>query len=69
MAAAASGGDGRPAFTRWALRAIHKHSRGIPRIINNLADKSILAAFIRESDEVTWWDVRRAIKDLRTLTE
>ncbi len=64
-----AGGDGRPAFTRWALRAIHKHSRGIPRIINNLADKSILAAFIRESDEVTWWDVRRAIKDLRTLTE
>jgi general secretion pathway protein A len=64
-----AGGDGRPAFTRWALRAIHRHSRGIPRIINNLADKSILAAFIREADEVTWWDVRRAIKDLRTLTE
>jgi general secretion pathway protein A len=64
-----AGGDGRPAFTRWALRAIHRHSRGIPRIINNLCDKSLLAAFIRESDEVTWWDVRRAIKDLKTLTE
>jgi general secretion pathway protein A len=64
-----AGGDGRPTFTRWALRAIHRYSRGIPRIINNLADKAILAAYIREADEVTWWDVRRAIKDLRTLTE
>ena len=24
------------AFTPWALRAIHKSSRGIPRVVNNL---------------------------------
>ncbi len=64
-----AGGMGRPYFTRWALRAIQRYSEGIPRIINNLCDKSILAAYIRESDEVTYWDVRRAIKDLRSLTE
>jgi len=64
-----SGSQGRPSFTPWALRAIFGYSKGIPRIINNLCDKALLAAFIRESDEVTWWDVRRAIKDLKQLTD
>lgn len=63
-----AGGQGRPHFTRWALRAIHRYSKGIPRVVNNLCDKAILAAFIRESDEVAWRDVRRAIKDLKNLT-
>lgn len=62
-----AGGLGRPQFTPWALRAIHRASRGVPRVINNLCDKAILAAFIRESDEVNYWDVRRAIRDLATL--
>lgn len=63
-----SGSMGRPSFTGWALRAVHRYSKGIPRIINNLCDKAILAAYIRDSDEVTWWDVRRAHKDMRNLT-
>ncbi|MEI6861907.1 MAG: AAA family ATPase [Verrucomicrobiota bacterium] len=64
-----AGSDGRPAFTKWALRMIHKHSRGIPRVINNLCDKALLSAYIRESDEVTYWDARRAIKEMKTLVE
>jgi general secretion pathway protein A len=64
-----AGSGGRPAFTKWALRAIHRHSGGIPRIINNLCDKAVLAAYIRESDEVNYWDVRRALKDVRALTD
>ena len=64
-----AGGLGRPAFSRWAMRAIHRYSEGIPRIINNLCDKSLLSAYIRDSDEVTFWDVRRAHKDMRHLTD
>jgi general secretion pathway protein A len=63
-----AGGNGRPNFTRWALRALHRGSRGIPRIVNNLCDKALLAAFIRESDEVCYWDVRRAFKEMSNLT-
>lgn len=63
-----AGGMGRPNFTPWALRAIHKGSKGIPRIVNNLCDKAMLSAFIRESDEVNYWDVRRAIRDWQRLT-
>lgn len=64
-----SGSMGRPHFTSWALRKIYSASRGIPRIINNLCDKSILSAFIRESDEVTYWDARRSARDLERLTD
>jgi general secretion pathway protein A len=63
-----AGGNGRPSFTRWAVRALHRGSRGIPRIVNNLCDKALLAAFIRESDEVNYWDVRRARRDVSNLT-
>ncbi len=64
-----AGGTGRPTFTRWALRSIHRVSKGIPRIVNNLCDKALLAAFIRDSDEVTYWDVRRAARDMQNLTD
>jgi general secretion pathway protein A len=63
-----SGSMGRPHFTPWALRHIYRNSRGIPRIINNLCDKSLLSAFIRESDEINYWDARRASEDVERLT-
>ncbi|MBC7369851.1 MAG: AAA family ATPase [Undibacterium sp.] len=64
-----AGGSGRPTFTPWALRAMHRYSKGIPRVVNNLCDKSLLAAFIGEADEVNYWHVRRAIRDLSYLTD
>lgn len=63
-----AGGTGRPSFTTMALRAVHRASNGIPRIVNNLCDKALLAAFIRDSDEVNYWDVRRAVRDMGSLT-
>jgi general secretion pathway protein A len=63
-----SGSMGRPHFTPWALRQIYRASRGIPRIINNLCDKSLLSSFIRDSDEVNFWDARRATRDMDQLT-
>jgi general secretion pathway protein A len=63
-----AGGMGRPNFTKWALRRIFKVSGGIPRIINNLCDKALLAAYVRDSDEVNYWDVRRASRELDQLT-
>lgn len=64
-----AGGMGRPVFTKRALRKIHKASKGIPRIVNNLCDKALLSAFIRDSDEVNYWDARRAVRDMDSLTE
>ena len=64
-----AGGAGRPHFTKWALWAVHRGSRGIPRVVNNLCDKALLSAFVRESDEVTYWDVRRARQDMAKLVD
>jgi general secretion pathway protein A len=63
-----AGSSGRPTFTPWALRAIHRASKGIPRVVNNLCDKAMLAAFIDESDEVNYWHARRSIRDMDNLT-
>jgi len=60
-----AGGMGRPRINRRAYKEIYKASHGVPRLINNLCDKSLLAAFVRTSDDVTYWDVRRAIRELR----
>ena len=54
------GSTGRPSFTRWALRAVHRLSKGVAGGINSICDGALLAAFIRDSDEVNYWDVRRA---------
>lgn len=64
-----AGSMGHPVFTSWATRKIHRASKGIPRIVNNLCDKAMLSAFIRESDEVNYWDARRAVHDLEALTD
>lgn len=66
---AKAGWNGRPVFTASAMRKIHGFSKGIPRVVNNLCDKSLLSAYIRESDEIDYWDVRRAVKDVKSLTD
>jgi general secretion pathway protein A len=62
-----AGGMGRPTFSNLAVRTICRAARGVPRLVNNLCDKALLAAFVRDSDEVSYWDVRRAIREYRAL--
>jgi general secretion pathway protein A len=62
-----AGASGRPRFTKAALRAISNRSRGIPRLVNSLCDKALLAAYTRDSEEVNWFDVRRAVHDQEQL--
>jgi general secretion pathway protein A len=49
----AAGGVASRVFTREAATLLHGHSGGVPRIINVLADNSLLAAFGRRSAQVT----------------
>jgi general secretion pathway protein A len=64
-----AGSQGRPFFTRWALWELHRLSGGIPRVVNDLCDKALMAAYLRDSDEVAWRDMRRAARDVRRLLE
>lgn len=62
-----AGSNGQPQFTRRAIKKIAKGSLGIPRMINNLCDKALLASFIRNGVDVNWWDARKALKDINRL--
>ena len=59
-----AGANGRPTFNRWAIRSIHKYSRGVPRLINAVADKTLLCGYVEGRDHLGWRQVRRAVRDL-----
>src|SRR6185295_3000944 len=58
------GANGRPAFTPWAIRSIFRYTGGIPRLINAVCDKALLAGFVEGKDLLSWRQVRRAIREL-----
>jgi general secretion pathway protein A len=57
-------GRGRPVFTQAALRVLHRRSRGIPRLINAVADRALLGAYTRERPRVDAGTVRRAAAEV-----
>ncbi len=59
----AEAGCDRPLFSAAAIAAIAKASAGTPRLVNVLADKSLLAAYGCGKDRVCRAEVRRAIAD------
>jgi len=61
---AVAGSNGRPAFSPWAVRAIHRWSRGVPRLINGVCDMTLLAGFADGEDILRRRHVRRAIREL-----
>ena len=47
-----------------ALWRIFRYSRGIPRLINALCDKCLLAGFVKRRERIDFRMVGRAIKEL-----
>ncbi len=58
----------RDVFTDAAIKLIFKHSTGLPRLINILADRSLLAAFSEDNDIVERQDVKTAIAELQHVS-
>ncbi len=54
----------RPLFTAAALREVHRRSRGVPRLINLICDRSLLGAAVSRRMQVTPAIVRRAAHEL-----
>ncbi|MBF0157424.1 MAG: AAA family ATPase [Magnetococcales bacterium] len=50
-------------FSVWGWSLLSRYSRGLPRRVNTLAHKALLAAFARGRFRVGWRDVRLAIRD------
>ena len=59
-----SGANGTPCFSNAALWRIHHHSEGIPRLVNALCDKCLLAGFVQQRDRIDFRMVGRAIREL-----
>jgi general secretion pathway protein A len=51
-------------FTRFAFYFIYKFSRGIPRLINIVCDRSLLTAYSLDQQQVTAGIVRSSIREL-----
>ena len=59
-----SGARGVPTFTGPALWRVYSYSKGIPRLVNALCDKCLLAGFVKQADEIDFGTVGRAIHEL-----
>ncbi len=59
-----AGANGRPVFGRWALRSVYRYSKGVPRLINAVCDKTLLCGFVDQVDQLKSRHVRRAIREL-----
>ena len=59
-----SGAKGVPYFTRPALWRVHHYSSGIPRLVNALCDKALLAGFVQQTDKIDYRMIGRAVREL-----
>jgi general secretion pathway protein A len=54
-------------FSDSAFRAIWRHSKGYPRLINLICDRALLAGYKEQTKSITPRLVRRAVMDLRGI--
>lgn len=59
-----SGSQGAPYFTQMALWRIYRYSKGIPRLVNAVCDKALLAGFVEQRDRIDYRIVGRALREL-----
>jgi len=59
-----AGAKGKPQFTGPALWRIFNYSHGVPRLVNAVCDKALLAGFVEKSNLINFRMVGRAIREL-----
>ena len=59
-----SGANGAPYFTAPAVWRIYKYSAGVPRLINAVCDKCLLAGFVQQRDKIDYRMVGTALREL-----
>ena len=59
-----SGANGTPCFTRPALWRVYRYSQGIPRLVNAVCDKALLAGFVHQREQIDFRLVGQAIREL-----
>jgi general secretion pathway protein A len=59
-----SGAQRAPMFTFPAMWRIFSYTKGVPRLVNALCDKCLLAGFVQQSERITYGLVGRAMREL-----
>ncbi len=62
---AVAGGEGKVAFSAPALAAVHRASTGVPRLINLVCDRALLAGYVAGARVIEAPMVRRAAREVR----
>ena len=62
-----AGSNGQIRFEEAALQFVYKYSGGIPRLINMVCDKALLAAYVIETRDVTLALVERSVQEIEGL--
>ena len=61
---AVAGGEGKVAFSSGALGTIHRLSGGIPRLVNLIGDRALLAGYVKGTRDIDAAMVRRAAAEV-----
>ena len=61
---AVSGAKRAPEFSSLALWRVYSYSQGIPRLVNAVCDKSLLAGFVQQRQRISYGLVTRAVREL-----
>jgi len=64
-----SGANGSPYFTIPAVWRIYHYSKGIPRLINAICDKCLLAGYVQQRDKIDFRMVGIAMRELEGYIE
>ena len=59
-----SGAHGAPHFTPLALWRVYGYSQGIPRLVNAVCDKALLAGFVHQRERIDFRMIGRAVREL-----
>jgi general secretion pathway protein A len=60
----ANGTKGTPYFTQPALWRVYNYRQGIPRLLNAICDKALLAGFVSQQGKISYRLVGRAVREL-----
>src|SRR5437016_5906460 len=59
-----AGAKGAPYFTQPALWRVYRYSQGIPRLLNAICDKALLAGFVNQREKIDFRMVGQAMHEL-----
>ncbi len=59
-----SGAKGAPYFTHLALWRVYGYSQGVPRLVNAVCDKALLAGFVQQREQIDFRIIGRAVREL-----